>query len=653
MTTHTDCIVSLRPHNNGVQAIRTKEIDRRGGSAVFTSVKTSMNEATTSGGRCAGGSMKPATPLVLETGLGEQQISIQRRGHKDTMIDAARGLREGNTHNVVASTKGASTTRSPIAPPPLCTRAAVEAATSFPNDPSNGVMESNWERMFTKLEEYKEQFGNTLVPNRYPADVSLGLWVSTQRRNYKSIQTEKAQSSTMIRNRIRRLESIGFVWKATNPRHVSWEHRFQELVAFKETYGHAQVPIGYEKNVKLANWVSTQRQEAKLGREGRSSRLNQERIDMLNSVGFVWEAQRGGGRKILVRVAKKEQQQVGRRIALSPRFPADAAADKNYDSSDEEAVSPECQSRNGQAPGRTPQEEQPKARFGVRASSAAATGRDLVPQQRSPDIEQLLLPRPAPSSTSRHRSGSSNGTVSSLVAHLPASRPESRATTRSTDLVVAAASSPHTNLPFGASAGALSLLGSDFASSHLVQQPNLPNLDDPLTPEEKRLYHYLLELEHERGVVRAAEEGTWRRRHRLRQLLALGGGHIDTSCGSSPYVSLGGGGAPILSSSSNLGLVAAARPSTRGDPASAASVYYPTNSTPLSPRSSSVFGSTSGNLPSSNSMSLIIGSSLAQQRLLLRSQQEQELLRGSIIMASSFLDSNSTLVRPGAGATLL
>mmetsp|Transcript_45758 Transcript_45758/g.68071 ORF Transcript_45758/g.68071 Transcript_45758/m.68071 type:complete len:375 (+) Transcript_45758:225-1349(+) len=374
---------------------------------------------------------------------------------------------------------------------------------------------------------------------------------------------------------------------------------------------------------------------------------------MLNSVGFVWEAQRGGGRKILVRVAKKEQQQVGRRIALSPRFPADAAADKNYDSSDEEAVSPECQSRNGQAPGRTPQEEQPKARFGVRASSAAATGRDLVPQQRSPDIEQLLLPRPAPSSTSRHRSGSSNGTVSSLVAHLPASRPESRATTRSTDLVVAAASSPHTNLPFGASAGALSLLGSDFASSHLVQQPNLPNLDDPLTPEEKRLYHYLLELEHERGVVRAAEEGTWRRRHRLRQLLALGGGHIDTSCGSSPYVSLGGGGAPILSSSSNLGLVAAARPSTRGDPASAASVYYPTNSTPLSPRSSSVFGSTSGNLPSSNSMSLIIGSSLAQQRLLLRSQQEQELLRGSIIMASSFLDSNSTLVRPGAGATLL
>jgi len=40
-----------------------------------------------------------------------------------------------------------------------------------------------------------------------------------------------------------------------------------------------------------------QRQEFKLLQKGRSSRLSGERIDLLNKVGFVWEAQRGGPRR--------------------------------------------------------------------------------------------------------------------------------------------------------------------------------------------------------------------------------------------------------------------------------------------------------------------------------------------------------------------
>jgi len=376
--------------------------------------------------------------------------------------------------------------------------------------------------------------------------------------------------------------------------------------------GHAQVPIGYKKNVKLANWVSTQRQEAKLGSKGRSSRLNQERIDLLNSVGFVWEAQRGGGRKIL-RAVKEKVAPVGRK-APPPHFPADA---DNYDSSDEEAASSESQSRKREA---GTSRDRTATVFGGGVASASARGRDVLPQ-RSPAIEQLLLSRPS-LSTRSHRSGS-NATASSLVtADMMPSSAASRATTSTDDLGAAAVSSPHTNLPFvgASSAGAVLSLGSDLLASHRVQQPTLPSLDEPLTPEEQRLYHYLLKLEHERGV--RAAEGTLRRRHRLRQLLALG--HIDTILNSSPYLSLGGG-SPILSSSSNFGLVAA-HPSTLGYAASSAtSAYCPT--TTLSPRSSAVLRSTTDSLPFSDSTSLIRASSLAQQRLLLLSpQQEQELL---------------------------
>merc|ERR1712151_714526 len=49
---------------------------------------------------------------------------------------------------------------------------------------------------------------------------------------------------------------------------------------------------------QLSNWVSTQRQEYKLLKRGkRSSTLNDERIKLLNCIGFVWVAQRGSPRK--------------------------------------------------------------------------------------------------------------------------------------------------------------------------------------------------------------------------------------------------------------------------------------------------------------------------------------------------------------------
>lgn len=78
---------------------------------------------------------------------------------------------------------------------------------------------------------------------------------------------------------------------------VPWEVRYKELVEYKKTYGDCRVPIGFDENVSLANWVSTQRQEWRQIKSGRTSRLTAERLRLLNAIGFTWEAPRGGVRR--------------------------------------------------------------------------------------------------------------------------------------------------------------------------------------------------------------------------------------------------------------------------------------------------------------------------------------------------------------------
>jgi len=161
-------------------------------------------------------------------------------------------------------------------------------------DGSTNIQQTKWQAMYEQLIEFREKYGHCLVPNRYRENQALGAWVSTQRRQYKILVSGSCASTPMTPERASMLEAIGFVWATTDPRHVPWELRFRELCVFKKKYGTCLVPMGYKKNVKLANWVSTQRQEFKLLREGKTSRLTTERVKLLDSIGFIWEAHRGG-----------------------------------------------------------------------------------------------------------------------------------------------------------------------------------------------------------------------------------------------------------------------------------------------------------------------------------------------------------------------
>lgn len=179
--------------------------------------------------------------------------------------------------------------------------------------------DDQWDFMFLRLKEYKEKHGHCLVPKRCKEDQKLGTWVDTQRVQYKKmrkkldkegmdyvppapvesldeeetdISTRKPVVGRLTDDRIRRLESLGFVWSLRD----DWQKHYEELVQYKQDNGHCNVPARYSKNRRLGIWVSAQRQQYKqlmgVSADGSTPRrgppLTQERINLLNAIGFTW-----------------------------------------------------------------------------------------------------------------------------------------------------------------------------------------------------------------------------------------------------------------------------------------------------------------------------------------------------------------------------
>ena len=69
-----------------------------------------------------------------------------------------------------------------------------------------------------------------------------------------------------------------------------WSHRYKELLAFHREFGHSAVPHTFPRNPQLARWVKRQRRQYKLRRDNRPSTMTLERLELLDSVGFVWDS---------------------------------------------------------------------------------------------------------------------------------------------------------------------------------------------------------------------------------------------------------------------------------------------------------------------------------------------------------------------------
>jgi hypothetical protein len=134
------------------------------------------------------------------------------------------------------------------------------------------TQEAAWEERYNELVAYRETHGHCNVPQR--EETGLGWWLKTQRTAYKK------GSSKLTEKRQKRLEALGVQW---GPLEAAWEERYNELVAYRQTHDHCNVPWREESG--LGRWLDTQRTAYKKG----SSNLTEKRRKRLEALGVQWD----------------------------------------------------------------------------------------------------------------------------------------------------------------------------------------------------------------------------------------------------------------------------------------------------------------------------------------------------------------------------
>ena len=132
-------------------------------------------------------------------------------------------------------------------------------------------VEAAWEQRFGELVQFKARQGHLNIPQDYPENPQLGMWLSSLRQFKKR--------GKLSRERIDRLEGLGVVWDRLD---TAWEQRFRELTAFKERQGHCHVPLN-PKNPELGRWLRKQRQRMA------DETLLPDRIEQLEALGVIWD----------------------------------------------------------------------------------------------------------------------------------------------------------------------------------------------------------------------------------------------------------------------------------------------------------------------------------------------------------------------------
>ena len=136
----------------------------------------------------------------------------------------------------------------------------------------NALMETGF---FSRREtRWLERFQDyvSLQDSSDPADRrKRTLWASAQRGMRDKLQGFQ----------IALLQGIDFDWtRLHTAKHLPWQSRYAELVAYKERFGHCEVPAKWPENSTLGMWVSVQRLK--------KANLTPSRIKQLDAIGFVW-----------------------------------------------------------------------------------------------------------------------------------------------------------------------------------------------------------------------------------------------------------------------------------------------------------------------------------------------------------------------------
>ena len=126
----------------------------------------------------------------------------------------------------------------------------------------------------------------SLQPLKYSEYPGLGNFVNRQRTEYRKLQQGK--TSSMTSSKIRQLDAVDFHWSIREGGHSSWETRLNDLRAYINQHGDANVPKVYPPNPQLGYWVNEQRFQYQRMRNGKSSYMTERKAALLNALHFKW-----------------------------------------------------------------------------------------------------------------------------------------------------------------------------------------------------------------------------------------------------------------------------------------------------------------------------------------------------------------------------
>ncbi len=167
-----------------------------------------------------------------------------------------------------------------------------------------------WERNYAAASGYYREHGDLDVPATYvDADgIKLGSWIyrmrkerkkcgesqtGKQRQAGKQLQTDKQRQTgkqlqtdktILTEEQIRRLDEIGMIWEKAND--ARWEKGYKAAKEYSAAQGSLLVParLVTEDGFSLGRWICSQRQAYQTGK------ISGARIEKLNAIGMVWQA---------------------------------------------------------------------------------------------------------------------------------------------------------------------------------------------------------------------------------------------------------------------------------------------------------------------------------------------------------------------------
>lgn len=145
--------------------------------------------------------------------------------------------------------------------------------------PTKETKQAIWELRLSELEGFYRTFGHIDVPFHCKEFPKLGFWAAWQRDLYRK--------GTLPTDRVAALNKVSFDWhqfgsSKKRAEQETWDKRFDQLMDFRQRFGHTCVPQRYRENPSLGLWVRHVR------KRHRKNELSQEFVERLAEVGFVF-----------------------------------------------------------------------------------------------------------------------------------------------------------------------------------------------------------------------------------------------------------------------------------------------------------------------------------------------------------------------------